>query len=82
MFMKYVSCFLGLTSGFYLLRAGTGKAKALADAPDNRGMKKKLYIYRFSDGSCVVDDVDGAKANVHAFWHPEAECVSVEDFRG
>ena len=41
--------------------------------------KKKLKIYRFSDGSVIYDDALGMKANVHAFWHPEIRCVSVED---
>ncbi len=72
---------MGLTSEFYLLRHGTETANAQEGGRHDRSMKKKLYIYRFSDGSAVVDDADAAMATQHAFCNPSVECVSVEDCR-
>lgn len=45
-------------------------------------MKSKLYLYRFSDGSTVVDDVQAVMASQHAYLNPSIECVSVEDYNG
>lgn len=43
--------------------------------------KKAMKIYRFSDGSTVIDNIDGIMADQHVFCNPGIWCVSVEDYK-
>lgn len=66
----------------FLIACRNRPAKSGGRLRYDRHMKSKLYLYRFSDGSAVVDDVQAVMASQHAYLNPSIECVSVEDYNG